>query len=369
MAEISLPPLGCTKEEVDTPALCVDLDIMEANIRSIMDTCRRFGVGWRPHSKCHKSPAIAGKLLEAGAMGMTCAKLGEAEVMAAAGIRDLLIANMVVGRRKLERLVAVRRLADPIVCVDHVQQAEAFSHVMSAAGLTLRVLIEVDIGMHRVGVAPGSAAVDLARQTSRLPGLRVAGIMGYEGHLLTVADPEEKGRRIGEALALLVDTRQQIERRGIPCPIVSCGGTGSLAYCVQQPGITEVQAGGGIFMDAFYRYACQVRHLAFALTLLATVVSRPAPERAVIDAGRKAMNVEVHPAVVVGQEGVAVQSLSAEHGVLRLEPAAQHLQIGDRLEIVPGYSDLTCVLHDRFLGFRQGRLEVIWPLEGRGRLQ
>ncbi|MFV1964269.1 MAG: DSD1 family PLP-dependent enzyme [Pirellulaceae bacterium] len=366
---MNLPPIGCSKDNLDTPALCVDLDVMEANIRSIVAMCRKHGVNWRPHAKCHKSPAIAQKLIQAGAIGVTCAKLGEAEIFAAGGVRDMLIANMIVGPKKLARLVALRRQADPIVCADHSDQVVAFSRGMSEAGLTLRILVEVNIGMDRVGIAPGEPAIELARQVNDLPGVQLAGIMGYEGHLLTVPDPAEKETKIRESLAVLADAKRQLEQAGLPCPIVSCGGTGSFAYSIQQPEVTELQAGGCIFMDAFYRHACQVTEWDFALTVIATIVSRPTPERAVIDAGRKTMNITIHPAEFAGRNDIEIQGLHAEHGILKLAPTAQDLKIGDRLEIVPGYSDLTCVLHDHFFGFRQGKLEVIWPLQARGRLQ
>lgn len=365
----NLPALGSPKEDLDTPLLCVDLDVMEANVQSLVAACRDHGVQWRPHIKCHKSPAIARKLIEAGAIGVTCAKLGEAEVMAAGGVDGLLIANLLVGRRKLERLVRLRRQSDVIVCVDDAVQAEALGRAMSGAGLTLRVLIETDVGMGRVGVLPGEPALQLARRIAGLPGLHLSGIMGYEGHLLRIAEPAEKETRIREALDRLVQTRDLLEDSGVACPIVSCGGTGSFSYSVKHPGITELQAGGGIFMDAFYRHSCQVTQWDYALSVLTTIVSRPAPERAVIDAGRKTMNIEIHPAIVPGRDDIVVQSLSAEHGTLRLAPSAQHLAIGDRLEIIPGYSDLTCVLHDHLYGFRRNKLEVIWPLEARGKLQ
>jgi len=220
-----------------------------------------------------------------------------------------------------------------------------------------------------VGVAPDETALQLARRLTNLPGLRLAGIMGYEGHLLRLPDPAKKAARIAEALGRLVHLRDLLVRDGIPCDVVSCGGTGSFSCAVRQPGITELQAGGGIFMDAFYRHGCHVTQWDYALSVLTTVVSRPAPERAVIDAGRKTMNIEIHPAFVPGRDDIHVEALSAEHGKLRLEPSAQHLAIGDRLEIIPGYSDLTCVLHDYLYGFRQGKLEVIWSLDARGKLQ
>ena len=358
-----------TRQDLDTPALCVDLDAMESNIRAVVAICQKQGVQWRPHSKCHKSVAIARKLVEAGAIGMTCAKLGEAEVMGAGGIADLLVANLVVGPKKLQRLVRLRRIADPIVCVDHPQQTDPLSQVMAEAGLSLRVLIEVDIGMGRAGVLPGEPALELARHVARCPGLRLAGVMGYEGHLLQIQDPPEKASAIRASLAQLVATAELLRQQGLPCEIVSCGGTGSMHYSVNQPGITEIQAGGAIFMDEFYRQRCQVRDLQFALTVMTTVVSRPAPDRAIIDAGRKTLNMELVMPTVRDRPGIEVVSLSAEHGTLRLAPEAQDLAIGDRLELIPGYGDLTTVLHDAFHAFRGEHLGAIWPLDARGKLQ
>ena len=366
---IKLPPLQTHKQNVDTPALCLDLDVIEKNLTAMARDCMARGIDWRPHAKCHKSPTIAQKLIDAGAIGVTCAKLGEAEVMGAGGIEDILIANLVVGPQKVERLVELRRIANPVVCVDHVSQVQAFSEAFSAAGLTLRVIIEVDIGLKRVGVAPGAATVELAKQIAAAPGLEFAGIMGYEGHLLCIEDQAEKAQRVSETLKVLTDTAEQLAAAGLPCKIVSCGGTGSFKFSINAPGITEVQAGGGVFMDAFYRYRCHVTEWDFGLTVLATIVSRPTPDRAVIDAGRKTMDANLQMPFVLHRDDIRVISLSAEHGVLHLEPSAQNLQIGDRVELVPGYSDMTCVMHDHFLAFRGERLEAIWPLVGRGRLQ
>ena len=366
----TLPALpGSAKEELDTPALCVDLAIMDANMQAIVAACRAQGVAWRPHAKGHKSPAIAKRELEAGAIGVTCAKLGEAEVMAAAGISDLLIANMIVGPLKMARLVKLRQCADPIVCVDHPDQVVELSTAMSQAGLSLRTMIEVDIGLRRVGVLPGKAALSLAGQIMDSPGLELAGVMGYEGHLLTVADTHEKASSIRAALRQLTDTADSIRAAGLPCHIVSCGGTGSYLYAIEQPGITEIQAGGAIFMDAFYRSRCQITNLQYALTVLTTVVSRPAPDRAIIDAGRKSLSMELAMPRVADRDDIRVKGLSAEHGTLELDPSARNLKIGDRLELIPGYADLTTVFHEEFYGFRDGRLEVVWPIEARGKLR
>ena len=361
--------VGVNKFDLDTPVLCIDLDRMESNIQKMASHCREHGVQWRPHEKCHKTPAIALKEIEAGAIGVTCAKVSEAEVMAAGGVRDILIANMIVGPRKLERVAALRRWADPIIACDHFAQVEPLAEVCRSHGVEVRVLIEVNIGLDRVGVAPGRDTLELAQAISRLKGVKFAGIMGYEGHLLQVADPAEKEQKIRENMALLVSCKEQIVKAGIPCDIVSAGGTGSYQYTVKCPGITEVQAGGGIFMDPFYRDKCQVKDLEYALTILATVVSRPTLDRAVLDAGRKTLNPDAAPPVVVGYEDAQIKRLSAEHCELTLGPNSRNLKIGDKVELVIGYGDFTTVLHDEFYGFRGDRLEVIWPILGRGKLQ
>ncbi len=350
--------IGCTKDDLDTPALCLDLDVMESNIRIMVETCRAHGVAWRPHAKCHKSPVIAKRSVQAGAIGVTCATIQEAESMAAAGVTDLLIANMIAGHRKLARLVALRSHADPIVCVDHLAQASALSAAMNAARQPVRVLIEVEIGLNRVGV-PAADVVSLARDISRLPGVKLAGVMAYEGHLLTVADASEKETAIRSALEAAIAGKRQIEQAGLPCPIFSCGGTGSYPITVKVPGVTEIQSGGAIFMDAFYREACQITELDHALTVIATVVSRPTEDRAVIDAGRKALNIEIHRPLVVGKKGITVDWLSAEHGVLKIDSGGDDLQIGEQIELIPGYADLTTVLHNCFHGFRGNVLEEV----------
>ncbi len=361
------PPPGSPVEEIETPCLVLDLDVLETNARRMSEICAASGVAWRPHAKCHKSTAIARLVLDAGAIGVTCAKLGEAEVMAAAGVCDLLIANPLVGARRLERLAGLRRIADPIAVVDHRDHVEALSAAMRDAGVTLRVLVEVDVGMERCGVAPGGPALDLARLVAGAPALELAGIMGYEGHLLTIPDRAEKERAIAEAMVLLETTRSLLEREGLPCPIVSAGGTGSFEITVRQRGVTEVQAGGDIFMDRMYRELCGVTSLDYALTVHATVTGRPAPDRAIIDAGRKTLNQEIHMPAVRGRDDLTVRSLSAEHGILDVtRPPGP--RIGERLELIPGYCDFTTVLHDRFHCVREGRLEAVWPLEGRGKL-
>ena len=366
---MSYSPIGADKSELDTPILCIDLDVMESNIQKMVEFMRERGKQWRPHQKCHKTPAIVLKQMEAGATGVTCAKVSEAEVMAAAGIRDILVANMIVGRKKLERVASLCRWADPIIACDHFAQVEPLAETCRRHGVTCRVLIEVNVGLDRVGTAPGRDTLDLAQSIDRLAGVELAGIMGYEGHLLRVEDLDEKRRRINEAMGVLVECRDLIRGKGMRCDIVSAGGTGSYQITSDCPGVTELQAGGGIFADPMYQLQMGVKGLEYALTVLATVVSRPTLERAILDSGRKTVHPDAQMPLLKDWPDAEVVRLSAEHCELKLEQQSQDLKIGDKIELIVGYADFTTVLHDNFYGFRDNRLEVVWPIQGRGKLQ
>lgn len=360
---------GLTKAELDTPVLCVDLDAFDRNLQFLASTVLSAGKSWRPHSKGHKSPAVAWRQIRAGAIGVTCAKVSEAEVMAQAGIRDVLIANVIAGGPKVERLAALCGAADPIICCDHFAQAEPIAAACHRRGVTCRVLVDVNIGMNRTGCRPGMDAVDLGEAVAKLDGLKLVGIMGYEGHLLKIADPVDKEQQIRGALDVLGHCREMFHRQGLCCDIVSAGGTGSVTITSQSASITEVQSGGGVFGDPFYREECRVEAITPALTILATVMSRPSLERAVLDAGRKTLNPELGFPKVVRHTDAVVTSMSAEHCVLSLGPKSQDLKIGDTVELVVGYHDWTTVLHDQFVTFRGDRVEGVWPILGRGKLQ
>jgi D-serine deaminase-like pyridoxal phosphate-dependent protein len=367
--------LPSTLSGIDTPALVLDLEAFEHNVAAMSNHLRARAKQWRPHAKGHKSPWIARRQLDSGAIGVTVAKTSEAEIFAAVGVRDILIANCIVGEPKLRRVVELCRIADPIVACDHYAQAEPLSRACVAAGVRCRVLLEINIGMHRTGVRPGSDTRDLARAVAQLAGVRLVGVMGYEGHLLTIADRDEKQTRIRSAIGMLLEARDQMRAEGLPCPIVSAGGTGSYQISADLPGLTEIQAGGGIFADPFYTEACGVEGLRPSLALLTTVVSRPKLERAVLDCGRKSLCPELYPPSVIGlAEGrplrdASITMVSAEHLTLELGPQAQQLHIGDKLLIRPGYSDWTTVLHDRYYAVRGGQVEEVIPIAARGALQ
>jgi len=361
--------VGLQKSELDTPALCLDVEQFARNAQLMFDVAKSGNKQWRPHSKGHKSPAIAWHEQRIGATGVTCAKIGEAEVFAATGIQNILIANVVAGERKVERLAALCHWSDPTICCDHFAQAEELSAACHRVGSRCQVLVDVNIGMNRTGIRPGKDAVELAQAIDQLPGLTLLGIMGYEGHLLRISDPVEKAREIHEAISILENVRNQFQRSGLRCDVVSAGGTGSIHITAQCAAVTELQAGGGIFGDPYYTDLCGLAGCDPALTVVATVISRPHLHRAVLDAGRKTINPDLQLPSVCGYPDVAVKSLSAEHCTLELGPESQNLRIGDRVELIVGYADLTTAMHDDFYVFRGDRLEAIWPIQGRGRLQ
>jgi D-serine deaminase-like pyridoxal phosphate-dependent protein len=360
--------IGQPVSALDTPALLVDLDLMEANMARIVAACRAHGVAWRPHSKAHKTPEIALMQIAAGAVGVTCAKVGEAEVMAAAGIREILIANQIVGSVKIERLVALADRADPIVCVDSVENVIELDAAFSRAGKRLRVAVEVDIGMNRAGVSPGEPVVALAREIARYPGLRFVGVEGWESHATTLEDPRRKERMVREAVAALTASAQACREAGFKVEVVSCGGTGTFPFCTQQPGVTEVQVGGAIFSDMHYRTHY---HVDFepALTVLATVTSRPTPTRIVVDAGKKTMSGDAAMPAPRDVPPISAMKLSAEHSKIELEQPSDTPKVGDKIEFIVGYSDTTVHLHEEIVGVRDRRIESIWRVAARGKIK
>ena len=271
---VSVPLTGQTVTVLDTPALIVDLDVLEANIARIAKLCRDNGVNWRPHVKGNKTVEIVRKELAAGAIGITCAKVGEAEVMVAAGVRSILIANEIVGAPKIARLVALQSRAEVIVGIDSVANCAPIAAAAEQAGVIVPVVIEVNIGMNRAGVAPGAPVVALANAVAAMKGVRLAGLMTWESQATAIADPDEKARVVRDAIALFTASADACRQAGHRIDIVSCGGSGTLPYCAMQPGITEIEAGGAIFSDVLYR---ERFHLDFppALHLLASVTSRP----------------------------------------------------------------------------------------------
>jgi len=300
---------------------------------------------------------------------VTVAKVSEAEVMVASGVRDILIANQVVGPIKTRRLAALIASsgADVIVAVDNPANVRELDEVAAVFGVQPRVVVEVDSGMERCGVAPGEAAMTLAKVVDAAPNLRFAGLMAWEGHTVHIADPDERREEITRAISRLTESAEAVRAAGLPVNIVSCGGSGTYLNTAPMPGITEVQAGGATMGDAFYRdLGSPVEP---ALTLLATVTSRPTADRVVLDAGRRAIDPGQYPPAVRGLDGVRVMAFSAEHCRLVLDGPAEWPRVGDRLELEVNYTDQAVHLHESLFGIRDGVIEAIWPVACRGRMQ
>lgn len=359
--------VGLKKTALDTPVLWVDLDLMEANIASLASHFQRAGVDWRPHIKGIKIPAIVHKMMAAGAIGATCAKLGEAEIMAASGVHDLLIASQVVGPRKMERLVHLRRQADVKVAVDSEINVRQLGQAATAAGVELGVLVELNSGMNRCGVAPGAQAVALAQLAHDTPGVRFMGLMAWEGHTIAHPDPDYKRQEIEKAVGLLTGTAEQCRASGLPVSIVSGGGSGTYHITPFLPGISEMQAGGAIFSDGAYQsWGVTTTQ---ALHVRSTVTSRPVPDRIIFDAGFKTLPAWHAQPRPIGLDGVKSFSTSAEHGVMVMESPDESVQVGDVYDFVVGYTDATLFLHDHLYGIRNGTVEVVWEIAARGKLR
>jgi len=354
-----------SKWDLDTPALLLDLTALRANIERMSTFFRQQASSLRPHAKTHKCTHIAHMQLEAGAIGITCAKLGEAEALAAVA-HDILIANQIVGPTKIRRLVRLRQRTDVMVAVDDATNVAQLDEAATAAGVTLRALVEVDVGMSRCGVSSPEAALALAQQVHEAPGLLFAGLQGYEGHAVMIPDYEQRKATAERAMEKLVQVRSFIEEHGLPVQIVSGGGTGTYNFTGSYPGVDEVQAGSYATMDA--RYGTIVPEFRSALTLLATVISRPKPDRAITDAGMKVLTHEFGMPAVIHPADLELTKLSEEHGTLT-GPGLAQLRVVDKVEILPSHGCTTINLHDRYYVVEGEKVVDIWPIEARGRSQ
>jgi len=360
---------GIALDAVDTPALVIDLDPFERNLARLMDSIAGRDVRLRAHAKTHKCAEIARRQVAAGAIGVCCQKVSEAEAMVAGGIADVLVSNEIVGERKLARLAALARSARVGVCVDDASNVDALSAAARRADAVLDVYVEVDVGARRCGVAAGAPVVALARRIVEVPGLRFAGLQAYQGaaqHLRSMADRRDAIARATEAVRV---TRAALEAAGIDCPTVTGGGSGSYLFEVDSGAWNEIQCGSYVFMDADYarnEWAAPLPRFEHALFVLATVMSRPAPARAVLDAGLKASSVDSGLPLVWNRAGLSYTRASDEHGVLEIAPGARAPALGEKLLLVPGHCDPTVNLYDWYVCVRGGVVEALWPVSARG---
>ncbi len=360
--------LGTPKSELDTPCYVIDLDVMEGNIGKMADYFEDRPAMLRPHMKHHKTPEIAHKQLAAGAIGVCCQKLGEAEAMADGGVDNILITYEIIGPAKIRRLVDLARRVNLMVTVDDPNNVTDLSEAARSAGVSLGILVDINCGQNRCGVDPGAPAVALARAVDSAPGLELKGLCGYEGHLQAVVDLEERTTRARDAMSQVLATAEAIRDEGISVEIVSAGGTGTYNITGDYPGVTEVQAGSYVLMDAAYRGV--TRDFEVTGTILTSVISRGSPDRAVLDCGMKAVSTDQWPPQIVAQPGVEVKGISDEHlSVSLTDNDSRQLRPGDKLELIPGHNDTTVHLHTHLFALRQDRLEAVWEVAGRGRIR
>ncbi len=367
------PQLGDSLDALDTPAMIIDLPLMEANIAKMMGAFRGWDVHIRPHLKTVKCPELAQLLLAAGAIGGCVAKVSEAEIMACAGIEDLLITSEIVGKPKLARLVAlIQEHRNVKVVVDSLVGVQALNQAMQDAELDINVLLDVNVGQNRCGVSPGEEAIALARHISAMSNVHLIGVQGYEGHLQHLHDPAERERSCRQSMRLLTTTASQLKEIGFPIEIVTTGGTGTAEICASCEGVTEVQPGSFIFMDTDYRNALGPIY-ANALTILSTIISQPTSERAVVDAGLKSLSIDSGMPEPQGLTGVTYRPGGDEHGILtwheNTQISGERLAVGERIAFIPSHIDTTINLHNTYYAFRNGKLEAIWSVATRGKVQ
>jgi D-serine deaminase-like pyridoxal phosphate-dependent protein len=364
------------KDELDTPSLLVDLNKLARNIADMADFAAKTDVGLRPHAKTHKTSEIARMQLEAGATGLTVAKLSEAEVFADAGCTDLLIAYPLVGPLKHRRLFELLERARITTVLDHPDLAAELSRAALEVGRELPVLVDVDTGMHRTGVLAGQPAAEFALQVARLPGLRFAGLLTHEGHAIMAGTPEQVRETSLAAGNAMVETAESIRAAGLEVPVVSVGLTVAAKITATVPGITETRPGTYVFYDRSSVLHGMVLWEQCAATVLATVVSRPAPDRVLLDAGSKTLTSDltlVRPPVpgyghVVEHPDWLIEKLSEEHGWVTIPPA-DPVRIGERVEIIPNHICPVVNLFDEMTLVRGDEVVGCWTVTARGKKQ
>ncbi|MCZ6515583.1 MAG: DSD1 family PLP-dependent enzyme [Acidobacteria bacterium] len=364
---------GLSKHDLCTPALLLDLDLFEANLRRMARHAKRAGVNLRPHAKTHKCPEIARRQVRAGAVGLCVANIGEAEVMGAAGIPGILITSELVGKHKIERFVRLaRQHSDIAAVVDHPENIRHLNQAAGAARKKLNVFLDIDVGSRRTGVAPGDPALRLALAVANNSGLILRGIHAYAGHASHTMGFENRRARSREAMTEALETKALLEKNGIEVGLVSGGSTGTYNIDSEMKGISELQVGSYVFMDLDYRRiggrsGASYDDFACALTVMTTVISKPEKHRAVVEGGYKAFAADrpfTPELKTVG--GVRFSWGGDEHGKLDLTNAEREIRLGDRLEFIVPHCDPNANLYDRLYGIRGEKVEAVWPIAARG---
>ncbi|MCW5627125.1 MAG: DSD1 family PLP-dependent enzyme [Burkholderiales bacterium] len=362
--------VGQRLDDIDTPALLLDLDAFEHNLDALDRTLAGRTIRVRPHAKSHKCPDIARIQVARGAVGVCCQKVSEAEVLVEGGIEDVLISNEVVSPAKIDRVVALARRARIGVLADHPEAVDLLAAAAAKAQVRLDVLVEVDVGAGRCGTPPGEPAAALAARIAAHPSLRFAGIHAYQGAAQHLRAPDERRNAIAQAVDKVHATLSALRARGLDADVVTGAGTGTYPIEAASGVYTELQPGSYIFMDADYGRNLDaagesVHAFRQSLFLLATVMSRPTESRAVVDVGLKAHSVDSGMPLVADLTGAHYTKASDEHGVIEIDPGTP-LPLGSKIRLIPGHCDPTVNLHDWLVCLRGDRVEAVWPISGRG---
>jgi D-serine deaminase-like pyridoxal phosphate-dependent protein len=348
------------KSEIPTPALLLDMNAMESNLSKMAAFFAKGPTALRPHYKNHKCVALAKRQLAHGAIGITCATLGEAEALARSGIQSILLANEIAGTPQIERFVQLSRVTDIIVGIDNERTVYALSAASTQAKVPLSVVVDLDTGMGRCGVPPGPPALALA-QLVVAQGLRLRGVMGYEGHCVRLPPGPAKTEAVELAMGKLISTANLIRSHGLPVEIVTVGGTGTYSISGRIPGITEIQGGTYLLMDTDYQTVRPEFDL--ALSVLGTVISRTGSERLILNIGLKEISAERGLPALKDTEGARLRKLNAEHAIADILDPGFAVQVGEQLELWVRYSDATVNLHRQMFGVRDGQVEEIFLFE------
>lgn len=370
---LQTPPArpGQREDEIDTPALLIDLDAFEHNLDTMAALMAQTSAKLRPHAKTHKSPVVARQQILRGATGQCVQKVGEAEVLAWGGIADILVSNEVVGDSKLARLAALQRIARVAVCADDARGIEPLESAAAAAGVRIPVLVEIDAGGARCGIEAGEPAANLARGIAACEHLTFAGLQSYHGSAQHVRRNEDRAAAVASENAAVRATLAALDRAGLRCQTVTGGGTGTFEHELVGGLFTEIQAGSYCFMDADYGRNLNAQGVAKSpfrqsLFVLATVMSAARPGVAVIDAGHKAVAIESGLPLLHERPRTRYVDASDEHGTLGWEDGETPPQLGQKLRLVPSHCDPTVDRHEWYVCVRGGRVEALWPISARG---
>jgi D-serine deaminase-like pyridoxal phosphate-dependent protein len=360
--------------ELDTPAVVVDLDILDKNLSEMAAYCAQHGLSLRPHTKTHKIPEIARMQIRAGARGITVAKLGEAEIMAREGLDDILVAYPIVGSGKLDRLVDLARRGRLTVSTDSAEVALGISDAARGAGLTIRLLAEMDAGLRRCGVQTPDDLVALAQYMNRLPNIEFLGFMFFPGQVRL--PPAEQAPVLGRIDARLQEAQEKLYRSGIQVRVVSGGSTPTAYQSHLMKTVTEIRPGTYVYNDMNTVTIGATELSRCAVTVHVTVVSVAVKGRAVIDGGSKTFSSDLLRGgegrgfgLSVERPGIILESMSEEHGHLNVEACPGELKVGDRLRFIPNHVCTTVNMHDEVWGVRSEEIVERWPVAGRGRVR